>query len=79
MQMKTLLPEDVRKGCLSSQKRKFSVTDKITTSNIASKKVLQESNKGLPKPTDKNPAVLDTNKTLQVKPTKAGSSGKGML
>lgn len=50
-QMKTLLPEDVKKGAmLSSQKRKMSKTDKQSTSSTKSKRILRESNTGLPEP-----------------------------
>lgn len=49
--MKTLLPDDVKKGAmLSSQKRKISKTDKQSTSNVKSKRILRESNAGLPEP-----------------------------
>jgi hypothetical protein len=49
--MKTLLPEDIRKGAgLSSQKRKISKTEKQPTSCVKSKRILRESNTGLPEP-----------------------------
>ena len=49
--MKTLLPDDVKKGAmLSSQKRKMSKTDKQSTSSMKSKRILRESNAGLPEP-----------------------------
>ncbi|XP_028394821.1 abnormal spindle-like microcephaly-associated protein homolog [Dendronephthya gigantea] len=49
--MKTLLPEDIKKSTvLSSQKRKISKTDKHSTNSVKSKRILRESNRGVPEP-----------------------------
>ena len=58
--MKTLLPEDIKNGTvLSSQKRKISNTDKHSTNSVKSKRILRESNTGVPvpKPSIAVPAV----------------------
>jgi hypothetical protein len=64
-QMKTLLPEDIRKGAgFSSQKRKISKTEKQPTSSMKAKRILGENNAGLPEP---KPS-LDVGTTTVVKP-----------
>jgi hypothetical protein len=75
--MKTMLPEDIRKGAaLSSQKRKISKTDKQSTSSMKSKRILRESNAGLPEP--KPSLALGDSAATVVKPIiKSESKLKG--
>ena len=75
--MKTLLPEDIKKGAgFSSQKRKISKTEKQPASNLKAKRILRESNAGLPEP--KPSLSVDANVVTAVKPIiKSESKLKG--
>ena len=64
--MKTILPENVRKGAaLSSQKRKISIADKQSTKNVKSKRILCENNTGLPEPKPSVASVVDATKVVK--------------
>ena len=81
--MKTLLPEDIKKTtslkCLSQKRKKsLSSISAVNQETSPPKKVLQESNKGLPVPKNtKTPCTAyDESTSMSVKQTKRFSESK---